>query len=152
MRAEPTLDQRGLWSPFVVSGTVAAGRMRWPEARLQPFFLPIHSDRDAARAAHVAENESIFRRANEKLEERFRELEAEGLTPFLCECGDATCTQVIRLTINEYEGVRGHAAHFAIVSGHQILVAERVVEQNERYDVVEKADAGRQVAEARNPR
>jgi hypothetical protein len=152
MRAEPTLDQRGLWSPFVVSGTVAAGRMRWPEARLPAFFLPIHSDRDAARAARVAENESIFRRANEKLEERFRELEAEGLTPFLCECGDATCTQVIRLTLDEYEGVRGHAAHFAIVSGHQILVAERVVEQNERYDVVEKTDAGRQVAEARDLR
>ena len=152
MRAEPTLDRRGLWSPFVVSGTLAAGRMRWPEAQRPALFLPIHSDRDAARAARVAENESIFRRANEKLEERFRELEAEGLTPFLCECGDATCTQVIRLTLAEYEGVRSHAAHFAIVSGHQILVAERVVERNERYDVVEKTDVGRQVAEARDPR
>jgi hypothetical protein len=114
--------------------------------------MPTHSDNDAARAARVAENECIFRRANEKLEKRFREFEAEGLTPFLCECGDATCTQVIRLTLDEYEGVRGHAAHFAIVSGHQILVAERVVEQNERYDVVEKTDAGRRVAEARDPR
>jgi hypothetical protein len=100
----------------------------------------------------VAENESIFRRANEELEERFREVGAEGLTPFLCECGEVTCTQVIRLTLAEYEGVRGHAAHFAIVSGHQILAAERVVEQNERYDVVEKTDVGRQVAEARDPR
>lgn len=151
MRAEPTLDRRGFWSPFVVSGTVTVGRMRWSEAQ-RPVFLPINSDRDAARAARVAENESIFRRANEKLEERFRELEAEGLTPFLCECGDVACTQVIRLTLDEYEGVRGHPAHFAIVSGHQILVAERVVEQNERYDVVEKTDVGRQVAEARDPR
>lgn len=152
MRAEPTLDRQGLWSPFVVSGALTVGRMRWPEARRPALYLPIHPDRDTARAARVAENESIFRSANEKLEQRFREVEAEGLTPFLCECGDATCTQVIRLTLDEYEGVRGHAAHFAIVSGHQILVAERVVEQNERYDVVEKTDAGQQVAEARDPR
>jgi hypothetical protein len=152
MRAEPTLDQQGLWSPFMVSGAGVTGRMPSPGPQRPAFFLPTHSDNDAARAARVAENESIFRRANEKLEKRFREFEAEGLTPFLCECGDAACTQVIRLTLDEYEGVRGHPAHFAIVSGHQILVAERVVEQNERYDVVEKTDVGRQVAEASDPR
>jgi hypothetical protein len=100
----------------------------------------------------VAENESIFRRANEKLEKRFRELEAEGLTPFLCECGDVACTHAIRLTLDEYETVRTHGAHFAILPGHQILEAERVVEENGRYDVVEKTDAGRRVAEARDPR
>jgi hypothetical protein len=100
----------------------------------------------------VAENESIFRRANEHLEKRFRELEAEGLTPFLCECGDGGCTRTIRLTLEEYEAVRASPAHFAIVPGHQILVAERVVAENGRYDVVEKVDLGRRVAEARHPR
>jgi hypothetical protein len=100
----------------------------------------------------VAENESSFRRANERLEKRFRELNAEGLTPFLCECGDAACTQVIRLTLDEYEAVRAHGTHFAIVPGHQILEAERIVEENGRYDVVEKTDPGRRVAVARDPR
>ena len=126
--------------------------MRWPGARRPVPFVPTESNRDAARAARVAENESIFRRANEKLEKRFRELEAEGLTPFLCECGDVACTHAIRLTLNEYETVRTHGAHFAILPGHQILEAERVVEENGRYDVVEKTDAGRRVAEARDPR
>jgi hypothetical protein len=100
----------------------------------------------------VVENESIFRRANEQLEKRFRDLEAKGLTPFLCECGDAACTHAIRLTLDEYEAVRTHGAHFAILPGHQILEAERVVAENGRYDVVEKTDAGRRVAEARDPR
>lgn len=107
---------------------------------------------DDAGRARVAENESIFRRANEKLEQRFRELGAEGLTPFLCECGDARCTRTIKLSLDEYEAVRERADHFAIVPGHQILEAERVVEENGRYDVVEKVDVGRRVAEARDPR
>jgi hypothetical protein len=100
----------------------------------------------------VAENESTFRRANEQLERRFRELDTDGLTPFLCECGDGGCTQVIRLTLDEYEAVRAHSAHFAIVPGHQILEAERVVKENGRYDVVEKTDTSRRVAESQDPR
>jgi hypothetical protein len=114
--------------------------------------LPSDPDSAAKRAARVAENESIFRRANEQLETRFRALGADGLTPFLCECGDAACTQVIRLTFDEYEAVRSHPAHFAIIPGHQILEAEHVVEEHGRYDVVEKIHIGRRVAEARDPR
>ena len=127
--------------------------MRWPAARRPDiFFLPADSDNESARAARVAENESTFRRANEKLEKRFRELDADGLTPFLCECGDIACTRVVRLSLDEYEEVRAHSAHFAIVPGHQILEAERVVRERGRYDVVEKTDTGRRVAEARDPR
>jgi hypothetical protein len=107
---------------------------------------------DDARRARVAENESIFREANEKLERRFRELEAEGLTPFLCECGDARCTRTIKLSLDEYEAVRERADHFVVVPGHQILEAERVVQENQRYDVVEKVAVGRRVAEARDTR
>lgn len=107
---------------------------------------------DDARRERVAENESTFRRANEKLEQRFRELGAEGLTPFLCECGDDRCTRTIKLSLDEYEAVRERADHFVIVPGHQILEAERVVEENQRYDVVEKVDVGRRVAEARDTR
>jgi hypothetical protein len=150
MRSEPTLDARGLWSPFLVSGASNTGRRALPETRSSS--LTSHRDNAAARAARVAENEATFRRANEHLEVRFRELGAEGLTPFLCECGDAGCTRTIRLLLDEYEAVRTHPAHFAIVRGHQILEAERVVEQNDRYDVVEKVDVGRRVAEARDPR
>lgn len=152
MRAEPTLDARGRWSPFVVSAAVERGKTLTPGALRPISYLSRFPDSDAARAARVAENESIFRRANEQLEERFREFNVEGPTPFLCECGNIACTQVIRLNLDEYEAVRKEGARFAIVPGHQILEAERVVEENERYDVVEKSDVGRRVAEARDPR
>ena len=113
--------------------------------------MPDEPDSDDARAASVAENESTFRRANEG-HLVARQLDAEGLTPFLCECGDAGCTRTIRLSLDEYEEVRERPHHFAIIPGHQILVAERVIEENERYDVVEKVNVGRRVAEARDPR
>jgi hypothetical protein len=109
-------------------------------------------DSEAARSARVAENESIFRRANQQLEERFREFGIQGLTPFLCECGDIACTQVIRLKLDEYEAVRKEGARFAIIPGHQILEAERVVEENGRFNVVEKTGGGRRVAESQDPR
>jgi hypothetical protein len=107
---------------------------------------------DDARRARVTENESVFRRANEELRRRFSNLDAEGLVPFLCECGDARCTKTIRVTLDEYDAVRALPDHFAIIPGHQIHAAERVVEENERYDVVEKIGLGRRMAEARDPR
>jgi hypothetical protein len=155
--SRPTLDERGLWTPF--TGRSVSTTPQWGRSALlggaSPARISVPSDPDRsddARRAGVAENESIFRRANEKLEQRFRELGAEGLTPFLCECGDARCTRTIRLSLDEYEEVRRRPGHFAIVPGHQILEAERVIEENGRYDVVEKVDVGRRVAEARDPR
>lgn len=109
-------------------------------------------ERDPEQDERVAANEAIFRRANEDLERRYRELAAEGLTPFLCECGDERCTQTIRLSLDEYEQVRTHSARFAIVPGHQILEVEKIVERGERFDVVEKIDIGRRIAEATEPR
>jgi hypothetical protein len=106
--------------------------------------VPSDPDRaDPGRAARVAENEATFRRANDELERRFRELDAEGLTPFLCECGDARCTRTIRLSLDEYDAVRNAPHRYAVIPGHQLLDVERVVVQNERYDVVEKFDVGR---------
>jgi hypothetical protein len=92
------------------------------------------------RHLRVAENEARFRDANESLRGRFRELgELDGhALPFLCECGDETCTQVVRLQAAEYEDVRAYDARFLIVPGHQMLDSERVVEEHGRYDVVEK--------------
>jgi hypothetical protein len=100
----------------------------------------------------VTDIESVFRRANEELRRRFTSLGAEGLVPFLCECGDARCTKTIRVTLDEYDAVRALPDHFAIIPGHEIHSAERVVEEGERYDVVEKIGVGRPVAEARDPR
>ena len=54
-----------------------------------------------------------------------------------CECGDARCTTSITLTPAEYAGVRSHATHFAMAPNHENPESERVIEENERYAVVE---------------
>lgn len=104
--------------------------------------MPEPADERREREQRVAENQAIFRRANQALHRRYRELATDELAPFLCECGDAECTRIVRLGLDEYEGIRGRPGHFAIVPGHAILEAERVVAENERYQVVEKPPPG----------
>ena len=76
----------------------------------------------------------------------------DELAEFLCECGDAGCSQRVFLTLGEYEAVRSNAIRFAVVPGHEIPDVERVVEQNERFAVVEKLEEGARIATERDPR
>jgi hypothetical protein len=67
----------------------------------------------------AALNESAFREANERIAERRAELTAvAGPTPFLCECEDPRCTEIVRLTLAEYEQVRAESTQFMVVPGH----------------------------------
>jgi len=64
-------------------------------------------------------NERVFREANERIAERRGELEAlDGGTPFLCECEDERCTEVVQLDLDEYGRVRAHERQFLIARGH----------------------------------
>ena len=56
---------------------------------------------------------------------------------FRCECGDAGCSRTISLTTAEYARVRSCATHFAVALNHENPESEQVVEENERYAVVE---------------
>jgi hypothetical protein len=89
----------------------------------------------------VSANQARFRRANDQLRGRYIELLAMGAVPFICECGNERCTRVMSLTLEEYATVRAHTGRFAIVSGHELADAERVVDANDRYAVVEKQRA-----------
>jgi hypothetical protein len=97
-----------------------------------------------------ARNEVSFREANESLEDKRRELDVRGLTPFLCECDDPGCTELVLLTLAEYERVRSHPNWFVIVAGHE--PDSETAEEHERYAVVEKEGAARRIAEEENPR
>ena len=117
----------------------------------------------ASRDDRVARNEARFREENELLRERFGEIGAfdgggrDQLTPFLCECGDLGCTDVILLLLDEYERVRADPNTFAIVNGHQMEDSETVVtgevcEENDRFAVVKKDEPARRITEATDPR
>ncbi len=105
------------------------------------------------RSAQVAENESRFRSVNERLQG------AEGsagppdeLLGFVCECGDAGCTERIELTRAEYARTRADGATFALVPGHEKRDFEEVVEGNGRFVMVRKFGIAGEVAENRDPR
>jgi len=110
-------------------------------------------------AKGVAANESRFREANEGIEARATELGYhvhEELVPFLCECGDERCTELIRLTLVEYETARSNPLHFVCRVGHERVAestgAGRLVRREDRFVVVEKEGVAAAVAEERDPR
>ncbi len=94
-----------------------------------------------SRQERVSKNEVLFRDVNERIKEINRDMGFDEGADFICECGDGDCTTPISLKLLEYEAVRAHPARFAIFPGHEILDVERVVEENERFAVVEKSPA-----------
>jgi hypothetical protein len=86
----------------------------------------------------AATNESAFRRANERLEERAADFGfAEGRTPYLCECEDERCMKVVRLARAEYEEVRAEPKRFLMIAGHQ-EADDLVVQEEAEFVVIEK--------------
>jgi hypothetical protein len=101
----------------------------------------VRSD-DESRAFKLALNQSRFRSANERLRRaadshRFRR---EDRVPFLCECADDNCREIVMLTIADYEHIRSHPTWFLLVAGHEDEDAtqERIVDAERGYTVVEK--------------
>ena len=84
-----------------------------------------------ARDERLAGNEALFREVNERVAEVAEQFEvaptAESIK-FTCECGNATCTEQIAMTLQEYEALRTVPTHFAVVDGHVLPEIERVVE------------------------
>jgi hypothetical protein len=100
----------------------------------------------------AARNEVVFRDANERIEARREELTAiAGRTPFLCECSDVYCKAIIPMTLDEYEHVRDKANRFVLQPGHPTAEA-KVVDETDRYVVVEKQGVSREIAEENDPR
>jgi hypothetical protein len=106
------------------------------------------------RTVRIGENEAIYREVNERvleLNERFG-IDQERID-FVCECGHAGCVERIALTRGEYEHLRESGRRFALVPGHQIPDVEDVVEEHDRFVVVEKRPGGpAALAEAEDPR
>ena len=93
------------------------------------------------RAQRAAQNESLFRRINERVEALSGDLDTLTL---VCECADPSCVQRLGgVTREEYEAVRAHPERFLVARGHERLEFETVVTERSEYMVVEKrGDAG----------
>lgn len=107
---------------------------------------------DRVHQERAARNQSLFREVNERIEGLPTRPQAV-YELFLCECCLDECSDTISLTIAEYEGIRSHAARFAVLPGHVDSKVERVVDgAGGRYEVVEKIERAAEVATHLNPR
>jgi hypothetical protein len=102
--------------------------------------------------AKRAENEATFRAANERIRAAEQKLDPPlERVPYLCECDDVHCHELMPLTAEEYEHIRENGATFGVLGGHSSN--GDVVEEHEHYVVVLKpTGGGGEVARALDPR
>lgn len=102
------------------------------------------------RGQRAAENENLFRRVNERVEELSSDLEALTL---VCECADTSCAErLVDVPMVEYEGVRAHGDRFFVAPGHEQRDVESIVSVSRRYLVVEKRGEAGEIARETDPR
>jgi hypothetical protein len=106
-------------------------------------------DRDDERKAR---NQNIFRAGNEAIRANVGP-DVDGIV-LICECGDADCLERIGVRREEYESVRENPRAFILAVGHEEWSEESaiVVDENERFVVVEKLEAAGRIAEELYPR
>jgi hypothetical protein len=100
-------------------------------------------------AVKAARNQALCREVNERIESLAL---TAGNLEFLCECADMDCTDTLSLSVAEYERVRSSSVRFPIKPGHDYPEVESVVEENERYAVVEKLGKAAEVTAKLDPR
>jgi hypothetical protein len=90
---------------------------------------------ETARLRNGTRVQAYFRKLNDWIASR----RPSGMfIEFACECADRDCRAPMVLTVDEYESVRRSPARFAVLPGHDDPALCRLVEQNERYAVVEQ--------------
>jgi hypothetical protein len=104
----------------------------------------------------AARNQSRFRELNERVE-AWNAAHAwvdPPMPDWVCECVFETCTEPVQLTVSEYEAVRSEPTHFFVSpsSEHVVSGVERVLEEHERYWVVEKVAHAAEASETLDPR
>lgn len=104
------------------------------------------------REERIARNEAIFRVGNERMAEWEERHEHGGTERYLCECAEPDCTEKVELTHSQYEYVRSNSRWFVVIPGHEVPDVETVVDTHEGWNLIEKAPAVDDIAEATDPR
>jgi hypothetical protein len=81
--------------------------------------------------------QTVFRAANERLRSTIERMIAPDPRPVICECSDPNCMQVLELSRDEYEQVRGNGQH-VLAKGHETPAIEQVVGRADGYILVRK--------------
>src|SRR5581483_2357689 len=80
-----------------------------------------NEDRVDARERRLAQNETLFRSVNERIEQAAKAGGVdEHVFRFLCECSNVDCNLQVPLTVPEYEMVREDPTQFVVAPGHDL--------------------------------
>jgi hypothetical protein len=112
------------------------------------------SNFEGMTAERVARNDSIFRNANDRIAEAAAQHGVDGAVPFVCECADPTCREIVRLALDEYERVRAETRQIFTALGHDDGAEDErteVVDRAARHQVVRKIGEAGEVAEQLAP-
>jgi hypothetical protein len=102
------------------------------------------------RERRAGENQARFRDVNERIRAAKEGRTAwVGISQWVCECTDENCTERIMMSLDEYEELRANPTHFAVVPDmtHVLPDAERIVEKQEHFWVVEKVGEAAEASE-----
>ena len=98
----------------------------------------------------IGQAQVVCRGENETIQASADKLTLLGPIPFVCECPDRDCAEIVRLTFDEYEAIRQDPRRFFNVSGHETASvdagAERIVAVAGDLTVVEKIGVAGDVA------
>jgi hypothetical protein len=107
----------------------------------------------ALTQARLAEIQVRFREANERIEATAYNTRLLGAVPFICECANADCTEIVRLELDEYEAVRVNPRRFFVRPGHAAPAvaagAAIIVDETPGYTLVDEIGVAGEIAEAR---
>ena len=109
----------------------------------------------ASRDERKALNEGVFRDANEKLEQRAREVldgDDTSQVPFFCECPKERCKEIVLLSLEEYEAVRTNPRGGFAAIGHNDPSIESLLYQTDRFVATEKFGEAGDVHAEHDPR
>jgi hypothetical protein len=104
-------------------------------------------------AQRVAENQARFREANEDISSIAHRADLPRI-PFVCECANPRCVEIVRLSRADYEGIRADGRRFLNAPGHETAALEWavVVDRGPGFVVVEKIGEAGEISEALDPR
>jgi hypothetical protein len=102
------------------------------------------------RQERIGQAQVDCRAENEAIQASADRLALLGPIPFVCECPERSCAELVRLGFDEYEAIRQYPRRFFNVSGHETASvdagAERIVAVVGELTVVEKIGVAGEVA------
>jgi hypothetical protein len=108
---------------------------------------------DGLTEERIARNNATFRDANEHISAAAGIYGIDSPVPFICECADPHCSEIVRMRLEEYEAIRAHSRHFLHIPGHQDGAGvSQVVARRDGYVIVQQVGRAGDIAEALDER